>query len=145
MTLLERQNFMPSELAGLVQEKSYNSFQADASSNGLVNIEYIWLYFHWKRRGSGGALSMSWWLAGPCGVRIVSQHDLEAINNTGRAVWYSCLNNSFQCLNNNNIFDTYFYNTQTCISTTLKTEQQYLNIATKRAKRSKHCTCSVLL
>ena len=46
MTLLERQNFMPSELAGLVQEKSYNSFQADASSNGLVNIEYIWLYFH---------------------------------------------------------------------------------------------------
>ena len=25
----------------------------------------------------------------------------------------------------------YFYNTQTCIFTTLKTEQQYLNIATK--------------
>ena len=25
----------------------------------------------------------------------------------------------------------YFYNTQTCISTTLKTEQQYLNTATK--------------
>jgi len=27
----------------------------------------------------------------------------------------------------------YFYNTQTHISTTLKTEQQYLNTATKRA------------
>ena len=30
----------------------------------------------------------------------------------------------------------YFYNTQTCIFTTLKTEQQYLNTATKRAPRS---------
>ena len=72
-------------------------------------------------------------------------HDLEAINNISRAVWYSCLNNSFQCLNNNNTFDMYFYNTQTRIFTTLKIEQQYLNIATKRAKRSKHYTCSVLL
>ena len=33
------------------------------------------------------------------------------------------LNNNFQYLNNNNTFNMYFYNIQTCISTTLKTEQ----------------------
>ena len=37
-------------------------------------------------------------------------------------VWYPLLNNSFQCLKNNNTSDTYFYNTQTHTSTTLKTE-----------------------
>ena len=41
-------------------------------------------------------------------------------------VWYLLLNN-------NNTFDMYFYNTQICIFTTLKIEQQYLNIATKQA------------
>ena len=48
------------------------------------------------------------------------------------AVWHCCLNNSFQYLNNNTS-DTYFYNIQIHISTTLKTEQQYSNIATKWA------------
>ena len=48
-------------------------------------------------------------------------------------VWYLLLNNNFQYLNNNDISDTYFYNTQTRIFTTLKTEQQYLNIPTKHA------------
>ena len=47
------------------------------------------------------------------------------------AIWHGCLNNNFQCLNNNNTFDTYFYNTQTRISTTLKIEQPHLNTATK--------------
>ena len=41
----------------------------------------------------------------------------------------------FQCLNNNNTSDTYFYNIQTRISTILKIEQQYLNTITKRALR----------
>ena len=49
------------------------------------------------------------------------------------AVQHYCLSNSFQCLNNNNTFNKYFYNTQTRISTTLKTEQQYLNTATQQA------------
>ena len=35
-------------------------------------------------------------------------------------------------VNNNNIFDMYFYNTQICIFTTLIIEQQYLNTAIKR-------------
>ena len=47
------------------------------------------------------------------------------------AIWYLLLNNSFQCLNNNNVFDTYFYNIQIRISIILKIEQQYLNTATK--------------
>ena len=36
-------------------------------------------------------------------------------------------------VNNNNTFDMYFYNTQICISTLLKTQQQYLNTTTKWA------------
>ena len=50
------------------------------------------------------------------------------------AVWHLLLSNGFQYLNNNNISDTYFYNTQICISTILKTKQQYLNTATKQAQ-----------
>ena len=49
-------------------------------------------------------------------------------------VWHLLLSNGFQYLNNNNISDTYFYNTQICISTILKTKQQYLNTATKQAQ-----------
>ena len=49
------------------------------------------------------------------------------------AIWYLLLNNSFQYLNNNNAFDTYFYNIQIRISTILKIEQQYLNTATRWA------------
>ena len=37
-------------------------------------------------------------------------------------IWYQCLNNDFQYLNNKNISDTYLYNTQICIFTVLKTE-----------------------
>ena len=48
------------------------------------------------------------------------------------AVWHCCLNNSFQCLNDDNTFDIYFYKTQTRISKILKTEQQYLSTVTKR-------------
>ena len=58
-----------------------------------------------------------------------------------KAVWLGCLNNSFQCLNNNNTFDTYFYNTQTRIFKTLKTKQQYLNTVTKRAQVIAHISC----
>ena len=54
------------------------------------------------------------------------------------ALWHCCLNNSFQCLNNNKTSGKYFYNTQTRISTTLKTKQQYLNTATKRALFNKN-------
>ena len=50
------------------------------------------------------------------------------------AVWHLLINNGFQYLNNNNISDTYFYNTQICIFTILKTKQQYLNTATKQAQ-----------
>ena len=48
-------------------------------------------------------------------------------------VLLGCLNNSLQCLSNNNTSDTYFYNTQTRISKTLKTKQQYLNTVIKQA------------
>ena len=40
---------------------------------------------------------------------------------------------TFECLNNNNTFGAYLYNTQTHIFTTLKTEQYHLNTTTRRA------------
>ena len=55
--------------------------------------------------------------------KLVIQQDQNTLNAAIGAVWYQYLNNSFQCLNNNNTSNTYFYNTKTRIFTTLKTEQ----------------------
>ena len=58
----------------------------------------------------------------------INEHNQQQQNSKDYGVdLYSLLNNSFQYLNNNDIFDIYFYSIQTHIFTTLKTEQQYLN------------------